>query len=103
ARQGINLSLMSKNVSYDALKAMYEPAVELARLEPWEFMQEEEAWVFKIRGQTFYAMITGSEGLSRALVMYRGEPGYKLWQDSLLGIEVAEEDVAQRLDCLNVD
>jgi hypothetical protein len=92
---------MPSPIGYDTLKTLYDLALETGELEPWEFMTEEEAWVLRLPTETFYTLVIGAEGVSRALVFYREKRGYAAWRDILFH-QLDEEEAIQRLDSLTV-
>jgi len=92
---------MARHIGYDGLKTLYELAIDIGELEPWEFMNEEEAWVLRFPDVNLYAVVTGAEGISLALVFYWGVRGYAAWQD-LTSQHLDEKDAIQRLDSLTV-
>lgn len=96
--------MSSKPIPYDTLKAFYDTALEVLRLAPWEFMEEDENFAVRPEpeGETFYASVTGSAGISRSLIFYRGARGWNTFE-RMRAEELAADEAIHVLDTMNLD
>jgi hypothetical protein len=95
---------MQEKISYDSLQHLYETAMEVCRLEPWSVMEEDENFAVKAGpdGETFFASVIGSAGISRGLIFYRGAKGWNTFKRIREGILKAE-DAIHEIDSLALD
>lgn len=95
---------MANPISHDILKDFYDAAMEVQRLEPWTFMEEDE--IFAVRAapdaEIHYVCAIGSAGISRSLVFYPGAKGWKTYLRLHSG-EMPPEEAVQELNTLNLD
>jgi hypothetical protein len=96
--------MSSKPIPYDTPKALYDTALEVLRLAPWEFMEEDENFAVRPEpeGETFYVSVTGSAGISRSLIFYRGARGWNTFE-RMRAEELPPDEAIHVLDTMNLD
>jgi hypothetical protein len=95
---------MKAKIPHEALKSMYDAALEVLALEPWTYMEEDEIFSVDagLGNETFYASVIGSAGLSRSIIYYRGARGWNTYERLSVG-DLPPEDAIQVLDSFAVD